>query len=124
MRPGRSARRSASCLRKTPARSPTGSRVTYDPQVDLRFYIDSETDEPHIYKHGVSEGEVEEALRSRADDFPGRNATRIALGATDSGRHLQVIYLPEPEWDALFVITAYDLRGSALAAFRRRRRSR
>jgi len=92
--------------------------------VELRFYIDPETAEPHIYRHGVTEDEVEEALRNRGDDFPGRNATRIALGATDSGRHLQVIYLPEPDWGALFVITAYDLRGKALTAFRRRRRSR
>ncbi len=90
---------------------------------EWKMLIDPETDEPHIYKHGVTEEEVEEALRNRGDDFPGRNATRIALGATDFGRHLQVIYLPEPDWDALFVITAYDLRGRALAAFRRRRRS-
>lgn len=89
--------------------------------MDLRYYIDPETDEPHIYRHGVSEAEVEEALRNRGEDFSGRNATRISLGPTEAGRYLQVVYLPEPEWDALFVITAYDLRGKALAAYRRRR---
>jgi hypothetical protein len=35
-----------------------------------------------------------------------------------------VIYSPEPEFDSLFVITAYELRGKALAAYRRRRRRR
>src|SRR6185295_3986276 len=100
---------------------PACRRVAYDHGVELRFYIDPLTDEPHIYRHDVTEGEVEEVLRNRGDDFPGHNETRIALGSTSSGRHLQVIYLPEPVWDALFVITAYDLRGKALAAFRRRR---
>jgi hypothetical protein len=28
----------------------------------LRFYIDPETDQPHIYGHDVSEEEVEEVL--------------------------------------------------------------
>jgi hypothetical protein len=90
--------------------------------MDLRFYIDPETDEPHIFRHGVTEEEVEDVLRHRREDFPGRNNTRIALGATAGGRHLQVVYLPEPEWSSLLVITAYDLRGKALAAYRRRRR--
>jgi len=28
----------------------------------VRFYIDPETDAPHIYNHGVDEDEVEEVL--------------------------------------------------------------
>jgi hypothetical protein len=28
-------------------------------RVDLRFYPDPETGEPHIYRHGVTEEEVE-----------------------------------------------------------------
>lgn len=89
---------------------------------NFRFYIDPETGEPHIYRHGVTEEEAEEVLLHSEDDFPGRRDSRIALGATSRGRYLQVVYLPEPEIHGVFVITAYDLRGKALAAFRRRRR--
>jgi hypothetical protein len=90
--------------------------------VDLRFYCDPETGEPHIYRHGVTEVEVEEVLASAADDFAGRGDARIALGQTDAGRHLQVVYIPDAGWRSAFVLTAYNLRGKALAAYRRRRR--
>lgn len=89
---------------------------------DLRFFLDPETDEPHIYGHGVYEEEVEEVLLSPVDDFPGRRSSRIALGTTSQGRHLQVVYVPDPDTHSVFVVTAYDLRGKALAAYRRRRR--
>jgi hypothetical protein len=88
----------------------------------LRFYIDPGTGEPHIYDHGVVEEEVEEVLRKPGDDFPGRGNSRIALGPTSSGRHLQVVYVPDPDRHGVFVVTAYDLKGKALAAYRRRRR--
>jgi hypothetical protein len=90
--------------------------------VDIRFYVDPVTGEPHIYEHGVSEEEVEEILRHPGDDFPGRNNSRIALGQTEAGRYLQVVYVPDPDRLGIFVVTAYDLRGKALAAYRRRRR--
>jgi hypothetical protein len=35
-----------------------------------------------------------------------------------------VIYVPDPEPDSVFVITAYDLTGKPLAEFRRRRRKK
>jgi hypothetical protein len=35
-----------------------------------------------------------------------------------------VIYVPDPEPDSVFVITAYDLTGKSLAAFRKRRRKK
>ena len=89
--------------------------------VNIRFYFDPETGEPHIHQHGVLEDEVEEVLNRPGDDFPGRRGSRIALGTTSAGRHLQVVYLPEPEVHGVFVITAYDLRGKALSAYRRRR---
>lgn len=91
---------------------------------NIRYYVDPETGEPHIYEHGVSEEEVEEVLRRPGDDFLGRRGSRIALGATSGGRHLQVVYLPEPETHGVFVITTYDLRGKALSAYRRRRSRR
>jgi len=72
----------------------------------------------------VNEDEVIEVLEKPGEDRPGREGVRIALGQTISGRYLRVIYVPDPEPDAVFVITAYDLTGKPLAAFRRRRRKK
>jgi Domain of unknown function (DUF4258) len=90
----------------------------------LRFYIDPATHQPHIQNHGVSEEEVEEVLESPGEDRPGRDGSRVAIGQTDGGRHLKVIYVPDPEPDSVFVITAYDLAGKPLLAYRRRQRKR
>ena len=87
-----------------------------------RFYIDPQTDAPHIYNYGVGEDEVEEVLRNPGEDRPGREGSRVALGQTRSGRYLRVIYVPDPEPDSVFVITAYELQGKPLTAYRRRRR--
>jgi len=46
------------------------------------------------------------------------------LGQTAAGRYLRVIYVPDPEPDSIFVITAYDLTGKPLAAYRRRRKKK
>lgn len=88
----------------------------------LRFYRDPQTGEPHIYRHEVAEEEVEEVLQTPGDDFPSRQGSRIALGQTTEGRFLQVVYVPDPDGSGVFVVTAYDLRGKALSAFRRRKR--
>ena len=90
--------------------------------MNVRFYLDPETGEPHIYNHGVREDEVEDILRAPGEDRPGREGSRVAIGQTRAGRFLRVIYVPDPEPDSVFVITAYELRGRPLAAYRRRRR--
>jgi uncharacterized protein DUF4258 len=72
----------------------------------------------------VSEDEVIEVLDKPGEDRPGREGARIALGLTASGRYLRVIYVPDSEPNSVFVITAYDLAGKPLAAFRRRRRKK
>lgn len=90
--------------------------------MEIRFFLDPDTGEPHIYQHGVTEEEVEEVLRYPGDDLPGRRDSRLALGQTEAGRYLQVVYVPDPDRRSLFVVTAYDLRGKALKAYRRRRR--
>jgi len=92
--------------------------------VDLRFYLDPETDAPHIHGHGVTEVEVEEVLDRPGEDRAGQNGARVAIGQTRAGRYLRVIYVPDPEPDSVFVITAYELRGKPLAAYRRRRRKK
>jgi hypothetical protein len=90
----------------------------------VRYYLDPETREPHIYNHGVGEEEVEDVLRAPGEDRPGREGSRVALGQTRAGRYLRVIYVPDPEPQSVFVITAYELSGRPLAAYRRRRRRR
>lgn len=88
----------------------------------LRFYIDPETEKPHIHRHGVSEVEVQEVLARPLEDRPGREDARVALGKTRDGRYLRVVYVPDPFPEALFVITAYELGPKAKRALRRRRR--
>jgi len=90
--------------------------------MNIRFYRDPDTDEPHIYGHGVDEDEVADVLQSPGEDRPGREGSRVAIGQTQAGRHLRVIYVPDPEPDSVFVVTAYELRGKPLVAYRRRRR--
>jgi hypothetical protein len=90
----------------------------------IRFYIDAETGIPHIHKHGVREDEAEDVLSNPGEDRPGKEGSRIAIGQTLGGRYLRVIYVPDPDHESVFVITAYELKGKPLAAYRRRRRRR
>lgn len=91
---------------------------------NVRYYIDPEIGLPHIYNHGVSEEEVEEVLARPGEDRQGYEGARVAIGQTEAGRYLRVIYVPDPEPGSVFVITAYELCGKALSAYRRRRRRR
>ena len=79
--------------------------------MSIRFYIDAESGEPHIFNHGVEEREVEDILASPGEDRPGRESSRIAVGKTRDGRYLRVIYVPDRDPGQVFVITAYELRG-------------
>ncbi|MGE0393899.1 MAG: DUF4258 domain-containing protein [Vicinamibacterales bacterium] len=88
----------------------------------LRFFIDPATGEPHITGHDVTEDEVEDVLVRPIEDRPGTEGSRVALGQTEAGRYLKVIYVPDPEPRSVFVITAYDLGPKALKALRRRRK--
>ena len=92
--------------------------------MDVRYYIDPTTDEPHIYNHDVTELEVEDVLARPLEDRPGREDSRVALGQTRDGRYLRVIYVPDPEPDSIFVITAYELGPKSLRALRRRLKKR
>jgi hypothetical protein len=92
--------------------------------MNIRFYIDPETSLSHIYNHRVVESEVEDALSSPGEDRPGREGSRVAIGQTQAGRYLRVIYVPDPEPASVFVITAYELKGKPLIAYRRRRHRR
>ena len=90
--------------------------------MELRFFLDPETQQPHIYDHGVSEAEVRQIMAKPGQDDRGERNTRMKLGQTDAGRYLLVVYAPDEGGGSVFVITARELRGKALKAFRRRRR--
>ncbi len=75
----------------------------------VRYFIDPETGSPHIYRHGVTEEDVEDVLRRPIEDRPGREGARVAVGRTETGRYLRIIY---------------PLGWRALRALRRRRRRR
>jgi hypothetical protein len=90
--------------------------------MNIRFYEDPETGLPHIYGHGVTEEEVQQVLCTQGEDLPGTRGSRVKLGRTAAGRYLQVIYVPDDDPESVFVITAYELRGKARTAFRRRQR--
>jgi hypothetical protein len=88
----------------------------------IRYYVDANTGQPHIYNHDVEEYEVEYVLHHSGEDRPGYQGSRVSIGKTEAGRYLRVIYVPDPEPDSVFVITAYELKGKPLFAYRRRRR--
>jgi len=90
--------------------------------VEIRYYLDPETTEPHIYQHGVTEAEVVNVLQRPGEDRRGREGSRVAIGQTAEGRYLRIIYVLEPQVQGIFVITAYELTGKPLVAYRRRRR--
>ena len=48
----------------------------------------------------------------------------VLAGLSTLNPHLQVIYVPDEMPESVFVITAYELKGKARMAFRRRRRRR
>ena len=74
----------------------------------LRFYIDPETGAPHIHRHGVTEDKAEDVLRRPLEDRPGQDGARVAIGQRCAGRDLRVVYVPDPEAESVFVITAYE----------------
>ena len=93
-----------------------------DHVLEVRFYLDPETDLPHIYGHGVTKEEVEQVLRASGGDIQGDQGSRMKIGRTSAGRYLQLIYSPDAEPGSVFVITAYELTDKAKRVYRRRQR--
>ena len=92
------------------------------PAPSLRFYIDPRTGQPHIYNHSVTEEEVQDVLDCPVEDRRGADGVRIAVGQTQSGRYLRVVYVRDPSPGSLFVITAYGLGAQVVRALGRRLR--
>ncbi len=57
-----------------------------------------------------------------SEDRPAAGDSRMALGQTDGGRYLRVIYVSDSS--GIFVITAYEFTDKQLKAYRRRRRNK
>ncbi|VVB91271.1 Uncharacterised protein [uncultured archaeon] len=92
--------------------------------MNIHYYIDPETDQPHIYTHHVSEAEVEDVISKPGEDRSGKDGSRVALGQSRAGRYLKVIYVIDLEPKSIFVITAFDLTGKPLVAYKRRSRKK
>jgi hypothetical protein len=90
--------------------------------LEIRYFLDADTGQPHIYGHGVTEYEVEEVMRGPGEDMRGTRNSRRKIGQTVAGRYLQVFYVPDEDPESVFVITAYEPQGKARKAFRRRQR--
>jgi hypothetical protein len=90
--------------------------------MELRFWIDPETDLPHLFDHGVTEQEVRQVLSRVGEEFAGRGRSRLRLGQTLAGRYLQVVYVPDVVGVGAFVVTAFDMSPKAKRGFRRRER--
>lgn len=88
----------------------------------IRFYLDPESGLPHIHGHGVTEEEVRQVLLGPGEHKRGSRNTRMKLGQTEAGRYLVVVYAPDEQGAGVFVITARELSGKSLKAYRRRRR--
>lgn len=92
--------------------------------MELRFYQDPETGQAHIHNHGVMEEEVQQVLTQPGEDRPGADNSRTAIGQTEAGRYLRVIYVPDADSNSLFIVTAYELTIKQMKAYRRRRRKK
>ena len=99
---------------------PLNCGVQSSDDIEKGAYIDPATGEPHIHNHRVAESEVEAVLARPGEDRPGSDGARIAVGRTSAGRYLRVIYVAEA--GGVFVVTAYELTGKPLLAYRRRKR--
>jgi hypothetical protein len=92
--------------------------------MNVRFFLDPGLGYPHIYGHDIIEEEVEDVLNRPGEDRKGKEGSRVAIGITRAGRFLKVIYVLDQKDNSIFVITAYDLTGKPLTAFKRRLRKR
>jgi len=54
--------------------------------MELRFYIDPGTGSPHLYRHHVTEVEVEEVLTQPPEDRVGAEGARVAIGRAAAER--------------------------------------
>ena len=91
-------------------------------RMDVDFYINPRTGEPHCLDRGVTEDEALDVLDAPEVMGSARDGMFLAAGQTAAGRWIRVIYTVR-DGDIL-VITAYPLRGKTVRAIRRARRKK
>ena len=74
----------------------------------------------HIARHRVTPEEAEEAFQNEPLFLKGRGGTHVALGRTDAGRLLTVIYVVRPG-GRVYVVTARDMDRKERRRYRRER---
>ncbi|MDI6792208.1 MAG: BrnT family toxin [bacterium] len=84
----------------------------------IKFEWD-EKNEDHIACHKVTTAEVEEVFVNRARFRRGKEGKMYALGVTDAGRHLFVVFAGKREGKTR-VITARDMDKTEKRWFRRK----
>jgi hypothetical protein len=87
--------------------------------MELRFWKNAETHLPHVFDHGVTEEEVRQVLARPGLNLPAGANARSIVGQTSSGRYLKVVFVPDSGGNSGFVVTAYEIKGNALKAYRR-----
>lgn len=87
--------------------------------MEIRFWIDRQTGEPHILRHGVSQDGAIEVLSRPMQELAGRDGAIICLGQTVAGRYLGIVHVPDSGRESIFVITGYELGPKAIKALRR-----
>ncbi len=70
----------------------------------------------------MGEVEVEDVLARPGEERQVGENARVATGQTRAGRYLRVVFVVDDVDNSALVVTAYDLRGRPLTAYRRRRR--
>ncbi len=91
----------------------------------LEFYVDPETEAPHIFRHDVREEEVAEVLVGDGVRWQVGDGKVVVVGKTGDGRFLQVVLVESDEpSEPILVITAYPPKKEMIAEFRRRMRKR
>ena len=91
--------------------------------MDVRFYIDPETEDFHCLRHGVTPLEAIQVLQHATRRVAGKNGAWVAEGQTAAGRYLRVVYVDDED-GSKFVITAYDMSGKAKRSNKRKRRKK
>jgi hypothetical protein len=91
-----------------------------DEAVQITLHVLDRLQDAH--NHGVVKEEVRQVMVLPGQDYPADRNTRMKLGQTGAGRYRQVIYVPDKGGQSAFVITAYELKGKALKAYRRQQR--
>ena len=75
----------------------------------IKYYIDPDTNEPHIYKHEVEKAEIMDFFTEiKYFEFIRKDKSFESYGRLKTGRYLQVAYRKERD-NTIFVITAYDI---------------